>query len=469
MINMCHKISKDTLPSIFAHTFAPPRTTIPAIKPPTAPQTCKYSASWDSRKIEGIIRRNVPFSDLKMVVYFYLLLLSTLSLLPSQVSTQTISVHVQDEQIYPRTFSPESSIRIQKIEYDGRQTLYVGATNEILQLNVTNFEKLSSFQTGPEPDNPGCGALDERCRQEMVVMTDNYNLLLLLDSYNRHIVACGNVKEGSCYLLSSANVSKVVKKSEPSKFEHIVRSNIDDRCEALAYSDDKGSNIFVSACDSPPKKERNLVTDVDFIVSVRNLEPANDAMTLHYFDASNQRWSFFKPVNLANKNIKIVSTFTVGNFVYIVQTGQFQIEPSKNEQTTRIGRYSRFDSELLLTYSEIPLTCKDSSNSEYPLATAINIVENPAEGLRSHLGSAYRQVPVMMGVFRKVQSSATSAGSSTASSGGSIVCGFSIYEIDEMFKKVIKNCFKGIGKQGPGGGLLHDCQKYEEEGVGLFS
>ena len=403
------------------------------------------------------------YLGLKMKLhYFYLLLL--FSWLPLGVTSQTVSVNVNYNQVYPSSLSPGKSIRIQKIEYDGRETLYVGATNEILQLNVSNFQKLSSFKTGPMLDNPECRAQDDLCRQKSQVMTDNYNLLLLLDTYNRQVIACGNVKEGSCFLLSSSNVSDLIKTSDPKKVEHIVRSSKDSNCEALAYPDGKGSNVFVSACDSPKLEIKPKPTDIDFLICVKKLAPPKQAMSLHHFDILNQRWSYFKPINMANKNIIVVSTFTVGHFVYIVETGQFQLDSSQGRQTTRISRYSRLDSELLFTYSEIPLTCKDSSNSEYPLATAITLVKDPTPGLRSHLGASSSRSQVIMGVFRKVRSGGSIIGGAVAPE-GSIVCGFSIDEIDEMFKKVIKNCFKGIGKQGLGGGLLHDCSEYVEDGV----
>ncbi|XP_063727006.1 plexin-A4-like isoform X4 [Symsagittifera roscoffensis] len=354
------------------------------------------------------------------------------------------------------TFYPPNDIDldIQNIEYDGADALYIGATNYVIQMDVFNLQPRFSFKMGPQNDEPNCDPLNEKCFQ------DNSNIFLMLDSTNQQLIACGNVGQGTCYSLKSTNISTLIKKSDPENIEHLDRKLPDKRCKGIPYPNDQGANLFVVACDAP--SVGSVSTHMNFLFSVRDLSPYSELFSLTFQDNIKQRWSFFKPVDMDEKQIKVVSVFTAGSFVYIVETGFLKLDNSRDVQTTRLGRYSRRDSELLFTYTEIPLTCKDSSGVEYPVASAVNLFREPPSGLKSHLGTPVSgRSEVVLGVFRKSSTKGTAA----VGYESSIVCGFSIDEIDQMFKKVIQNCFNGIGQQGMGSGLLSSCEKFWREGL----
>ncbi|XP_075248679.1 plexin-A4-like isoform X3 [Convolutriloba macropyga] len=375
-----------------------------------------------------------------------------LSLLICCVATQRSALD-PTAQFFP---TGDTNIEIQNIEYDGLETLYVGTTNQVLQLNVSSLRVKDLFETGPRSDSSNCQ--NDRCGEQNSAKVDNANIFLMLDSTNQQLIACGNVGLGSCFSLKSNNVSDLIKESDPVQLEHVIRSSTEIRCKGITYPDDKGSNVFIVACDAPSVVSK-APTQIDFLFSVRDLTPTNRLLSTHYFSSSHQKWSFFKPINMDEKKIKIVNVFTVGMFVYIVETGFLKLD-SPDVESTRIGRYSRQDSQLLLTYSEIPLTCKDSSGTEYLVASAVTLVREPPPGLKSRLGTPISgRSEILMGVFRKP----TDKGASALGYEPSIVCGFSISEIDEMFRKVITNCFQGIGQQGMGGGLLSPCEKYFDD------
>ena len=92
------------------------------------------------------------------------------------------------------------------IEHNG--TIYVGATNTILQLS-SNLEIQSRFQSGPGNDSVACGGPPScdtgNICQDNLECADNYNKILL--PYRNRILACGTL-HAVCDMLELHDISR---------------------------------------------------------------------------------------------------------------------------------------------------------------------------------------------------------------------------------------------------------------------
>lgn len=102
--------------------------------------------------------------------------------------------------------------------------IYLGAVDAIYHLNP-DLKKESTAQTGPKKDSPNCTPpITAQCTE--AVETHNVNKLLLVNSANGTLVACGSIFRGICSLLNLSNVEQQV-----------------------YYSDTKGEKTYVATPD----------------------------------------------------------------------------------------------------------------------------------------------------------------------------------------------------------------------------
>ena len=88
-------------------------------------------------------------------------------------------------------------------------SVYVGGTNVLYQLDSEDLVVQSLVKTGPQLDSAKCHAkgCSGGTANVSTVLTDNVNKALVVDSENQKLIVCGSIRQGSCSKYELKNIS----------------------------------------------------------------------------------------------------------------------------------------------------------------------------------------------------------------------------------------------------------------------
>ncbi|XP_074872779.1 plexin-A3 [Carettochelys insculpta] len=319
--------------------------------------------------------------------------------------------------------------------------VFAGAVNRIYKL-AANLSQLRVHQTGPMPDDTRCYPPPAvRPCQYPLAPADNINKLLLLDYAGGRLVACGSVWQGVCRLLRLADLALLAEPHQ--RKEHYLGGGqaADAMAGLILEQPGQASRLFVGT----PVQGRSEYFPT---LSGRRLEhdPASPAMlTLLYQDEFISSQVRVPSDTLALHpafDIHYLAAFGAGPFVYFLtlqlDTRQAPLEPGPGPDgsfTSKLVRLCAHDPEFY-SYVEFPLGCAHAGQ-EYRLAQAARLA--PAgPRLAQALGLAAGQ-EVLYVAFAQGQKNRA------APPRQSLLCLFTLEEINRRIQERIQSCYRGEG------------------------
>ncbi|OCT87335.1 plexin-B2 isoform X2 [Xenopus laevis] len=293
--------------------------------------------------------------------------------------------------------------------------VYIGAVNRLYQLSA-DLHLQENFTTGPKLDKKSCTPPIDSQQCPSAEMTDNYNKLLLLDKPYKRIIVCGSIFKGICSLRAMGNISTELWYEDNRGEKSFVASNdeVISTVGLVTYNKKEGrSLLFVG--------KGHVQNDNGIIISTRILEKKDDRDVFEAYQDS----ATYKSVDHVKHIRQFVTAFEVDHYVYFVSTRADQ---------TFISRLCKDDFNYY-SYIEMPLECKNQRNNEsYHFSHSV-FVTTPGSYLADIMQLLSPTTAVLFGVFSKKQVSDQS-----------VVCMFSLSEINEKFEANRKKCYSENAK-----------------------
>lgn len=428
----------------------------------------------------------------------------------------------QNSQIQATFSTPNKQINITHVTYDAlHDTVYLGATDAIFQLNASDLSKQYEHITGPILDNPSCGITECSAYVENLKQTTNVNKVLVIDYQHKKLLSCGSVKQGACRRYELNNISQ-----REDLIPMAVAAN-DDNSSTYAfiaparYNYDASTNngfqqqvLYVGTTYTKLGQSRDLLVPA---IGTRLLQEGPDLLKLYENALDSARID----INSHLRDYFLVNYlygFASSNYIYFV-TVQKKATTRDYEELgyhTRLARVCITDSSYN-SYTEVDLKCmpnrkkstpkhqsffggagnQDSHSSssssslpsEYPLLQDAILVDSGSQLLQS-LGQNDQSSPlssdfffsssspgsassddskVLLGVFSSARDHTQHAGEHSA------LCAFSLAQIEEKFNDNIHNCYTGkmqsrnmeyiagnvqeCPKNGQGGNMVNFCHE----------
>ncbi|KTG39059.1 hypothetical protein cypCar_00002597 [Cyprinus carpio] len=292
-----------------------------------------------------------------------------------------------------RTFTPPEGGLTHLVVHNKTGEVYVGAVNWIYKLS-SNLTKLRSHVTGPVVDNEKCYPPPgvQSCPHELS-QTSNVNKLLLLDSGQNRLIACGSTSQGICQFLRLDDLFKL---GEP---HHRKEHYLSSVSEAGTMS-----GVVISATQAQG----------------------------------------FHPYPFPS-SLLLTSTMSMGfsseQFIYYLTLQldtQLTSPDASGEQffTSKIVRLC-VDDPKFYSYVEFPIGCT-KDGVEYRLVQDAYL-SRPGAKLARSLGIS-EQEEVLFTVFAQGQKNRAKPPKESA------LCLFTLRKIKEKIKERIQSCYRGEGK-----------------------
>ncbi|CAJ0930749.1 unnamed protein product [Ranitomeya imitator] len=288
--------------------------------------------------------------------------------------------------------------------------VYIGAINRIYKLSE-NLTELRSHLTGPIDDNSRCYPPPSvrHCSYKLSP-SDNVNRLLLIDYTGNRVVACGSVWQGICQFLRLDNLFKL---GEPHhRKEHYLSGarEPDSMTGVIVEQDAEQSKLFIGTSidgkseyfptlssrkllkNEESEEMFRLVYQDEFVSS--QIKVPSDTLSLH-----------------PSFDIYYVYGFVSGGFVYFLtlqlDTQQTLLDATGEKFfTSKIVRMCSGDPEFY-SYVEFPIGCT-KDGVEYRLIQSQKNRSNPPRE--------------------------------------SVLCLFTLSQINKCIKERIQSCYRGEGK-----------------------
>ncbi|KAL4622490.1 plexin-A2-like [Arapaima gigas] len=321
--------------------------------------------------------------------------------------------------------------------------IYIGAVNRVYKLSG-NLTLLVSHDTGPEDDNKACypPLIVQPC-SEPLVSTNNVNKLLQIDYSQNRLLACGSLYQGVCKLLRLDDLFVLVEPSH--KKEHYLSSvnHTGTMFGVIVPSQGEGGTLFIGTAVGGKQ-------DYFPTISSRKLprDPESSAMLdyeLHTdFVSSLVKIPSDTLALVPNFDIYYIYGFASGAFVYFLTVqpeipeggaSAGGISPSDLFYTSHIVRLCKGDHKFH-SYASLPLGCIHRG-AEYRLLQAAYLAK---AGWR--LGAALNisaQDDVLFAIFAKGQKQYHQPPDD------SVLCTFTIRDINAHFKERLQSCYQGEG------------------------
>jgi len=306
--------------------------------------------------------------------------------------------------------------------------LYFGGKNFLLKTNA-DLVTIVQNTTGPFMDNPECYPLPMACDKTRVP-TDNYNKILLLHKSAKQLVTCGSVYFGVCELRDMNTLKEI-----PTMKSNIIASSQMSPATGLIGMGPLGNEAFYIATSWGKKVSEDLPRPA---LATRTLSMDGTPFELEANRGTESKLTF------KNKDYKVdyIYSFSSGDFVYFlaVQESYKSFMDRKTninavkEYETKISHVCQKD-ESYITYTEFPLNCTSSNGTDYNIATS-GFVAKPGAGLAKKLGITTSD-DVLFVTFGKSQ-----PGSKTPQQ-ESVLCYYSVSEIEVYMKNNIEKCYEG--------------------------
>lgn len=287
--------------------------------------------------------------------------------------------------------------------------VFAGAMNQIHRLN-SNLAELKSEITGPANDSKKCVDRSEKCKT--ATLTNNWSTLLLMleSSEASGLITCGSLFQGSCQLRNPINLNIKVEGSRS------VSAN-DNTSTTVAFI--KNSNFYVAVTQVERPETSHFPS-----VSVRPLTKFSPKSFLEI--AGDAKFEVER-----GYIVDYISGFAYGQFAFFTAV---QLKENSISYHSKIIRHC-LHAGSFHSYTEIPLSCKDASGSDYNILVAgalVNATEKTAVIFNVSVGKS-----VYIGIFSK------SLPGSKEKTENNTVCVFSMEEAGVIFKQNIKRCVVG--------------------------
>ncbi|RXN10071.1 plexin-A1-like isoform X1 [Labeo rohita] len=341
-----------------------------------------------------------------------------------------------------RTFIPPEGGLTHLVVHNKTGEVYVGAVNWIYKLS-SNLTKLRSHVTGPVVDNEKCYPPPgvQSCPHELS-QTSNVNKLLLLDSGQNRLIACGSTSQGICQFLRLDDLFKL---GEP---HHRKEHYLSSVSEAGTMS-----GVVISGTQGEDSGKLFVGTPIE---GKSEYFPTLSSRKLMANEENAEMFSFVYQDEFVSSQLKIPSdtlskfpTFDI-YYVYGFSSEQFiyyltlQLDTqltspdASGEQffTSKIVRLC-VDDPKFYSYVEFPIGCT-KDGVEYRLVQDAYL-SRPGAKLARSLGIS-EQEEVLFTVFAQGQKNRAKPPKESA------LCLFTLRKIKEKIKERIQSCYRGEGK-----------------------
>ncbi|XP_030623517.1 plexin-A1 [Chanos chanos] len=341
-----------------------------------------------------------------------------------------------------RTFSPPEGGLTHLVVNNKTGDVYVGAVNWIYKLS-SNLTRLRSHVTGPVVDNEKCYPPPgvQSCPHELS-QTNNVNKLLLLDSGQNRLIACGSTSQGICQFLRLDDLFKL---GEPHhRKEHYLSSVAEaGTMSGVVISGSQGGGSGKLFVGTPIEGKSEYFPTLSSRKLMVNEENA-DMFSFVYQDefVSSQ---LKIPSDTLSKfptfDIYYVYGFSSEQFIYYLTLQldtQLTSPDASGEQffTSKIVRLC-VDDPKFYSYVEFPIGCT-KDGVEYRLVQDAYL-SRPGARLARSLGIS-EQEEILFTVFGQGQKNRAKPPKESA------LCLFTLKRIKEKIKERIQSCYKGEGK-----------------------
>ena len=317
-------------------------------------------------------------------------------------------------QVY--TFEPKTELNNILIH---ENDVYVGAVNYIHRLN-SNLAEIKSEVTGPVNDSRSCISR-ENCPD--AAPTNNRNTLLVVYKEESQLITCGSVFQGLCQV---RNLSTLGVKLEGSRY---VAAN-DANSSTVGFISASKLHVAVTLKD---RFESATFPAVSIRLLVNNFDNLRDAKRKFL-----QIYSECKLEVKRNYVIDYISGFQLNEYAYF--TSVQPVTKDSNSYHSKMIRYC-INEYNFYPYTEIPLSCKDSSGTDYNILIAGMLLK--ATGQSAAIFNVSSGENVYIGVFSK------SLPNSKVQTENNAVCVFSMSAIEKAFVDNIRQCIvHGLPKDG---------------------
>uniref|UniRef100_A0AAR2LXP9 Plexin-A1 n=1 Tax=Pygocentrus nattereri TaxID=42514 RepID=A0AAR2LXP9_PYGNA len=341
-----------------------------------------------------------------------------------------------------RTFVPSEGGLTHLVIHDKTGDVYIGAINWIYKLS-SNLTKLRSHVTGPVVDNEKCYPPPgvQSCPHELS-QTNNVNKLLLLDSGQNRLIACGSTSQGICQFLRLDDLFKL---GEPHHRKEHYLSSVSEAgtMSGVVISGPQGVSSGKLFVGTPIEGKSEYFPTLSSRKLMANEENA-DMFNFVYQDefVSSQ---LKIPSDTLSKfptfDIYYVYGFSSEQFIYYLTLQldtQLTSPDASGEQffTSKIVRLC-VDDPKFYSYVEFPIGCT-KDGVEYRLVQDAYLTR-PGARLARSLGISERE-EVLFTVFAQGQKNRAKPPKESA------LCLFTLRKIKQKIKERIQSCYRGEGR-----------------------
>ncbi|XP_022533004.2 plexin-A1 [Astyanax mexicanus] len=341
-----------------------------------------------------------------------------------------------------QTFAPAEGGLAHMVIHNKTGEVYLGAVNWIYKLS-SNLTKLRSHVTGPVVDNEKCYPPPgvQSCPYDLL-QTNNVNKLLLLDSGQNRLIACGSTSQGICQFLRLDDLFKL---GEPHHRKEHYLSSVSEAgtMSGVVVSGPQGISSGKLFVGTPIEGKSEYFPTLSSRKLMANEENA-DMFSFVYQDefVSSQ---LKIPSDTLSKfpmfDIYYVYGFNSEQFIYYLTLQldtQLTSPDASAEQffTSKIVRLC-VDDPKFYSYVEFPIGCT-KDGVEYRLVQDAYLTR-PGSKLARSLGISERE-EVLFTVFAQGQKNRAKPPKESA------LCLFTMRKIKEKIKERIQSCYRGEGK-----------------------
>ena len=312
-----------------------------------------------------------------------------------------------------------ASSSLTRFVYDApSDAFFLGGVNSIYEVRRDDLSLLRSVRTGPKLDSPACHAsgCSSDAHAESRELKNNTNKILLIDTENGKLVACGSLFQGACSTYPLRDISD---KANTEFWPEPVAAN-DESASTFAFIGPQrynrwghGNVIYVGTTFTSAGDYRHDVP----AISTRNLH------NMKFAEYSFSKQSLLR-IDVKYRDrflVQYVYGFNTSDHIYfaIIQKRSHVAGQDDRGLVTRLARVCISDPNFD-TYTEITIDCKSNGDS-YDILTAAK-----------YYAARTKNESLFVASFVSGE-----GGRSTA------VCHFPITEVEKLFKENIHSCFNG--------------------------
>lgn len=356
-----------------------------------------------------------------------------------------ISMHTAQGNRVSHEFPPTGfvSSQLNKMAIDtGTGNIYVGAVNHLYQLN-RDLVELQDVVTGPVKDNVRCApggseVSEETCTAPSGQVLDkidveNVNKILLVDPFQRVLINCGSIYQGTCQIRQLTNISQVTNNNN-----YFIAPN-DARSQAVAFigQGPAGAEHALYVGSTYPQNADRFMRDTVPVLSTRLLTSSRLFDFVHKDDFAEHVGTFKTLSSHGRSNApKYVAGFSLDIYNYFVTVQKVEAA-TESPYISKIVQVCGNDKEYS-SYVEMPLECRFPGGKNYNLIQAVTVMV-PGQQLASKLNLQANE-HILFATFTKSE-----IPESDVSTTESALCLYKMKDIRAKFVENVQNCYNGRG------------------------